>query len=146
MDKGKNIALGTPFIRNDGANTARIHNNISNKGNAISSQASKMASRLDLPISRCWCIFSIVTVAWSTRMPIASASPLKVMMLIVCPNKLSSSTPINIETGMVITTIKLLRQSRRNSKTIKPVNNAPSPPSVIKLFTAFTTKTDWSNS
>ena len=74
-DKGKNIALGTPFIKNDGANTARIQSNINNLGNAISWQASSMASFLGFPISKCWCIFSIVTVDSSTKIPMASDKP-----------------------------------------------------------------------
>ena len=62
-DNGKNIAFGTPCITNDGANTAKIHNKINNNGKDISSQASSMACFFGLPISKCWWIFSMVTVA-----------------------------------------------------------------------------------
>jgi len=80
---GRNNAPGMPFIVKAGANTARIQNRIRSFGKAISLQASQIASALGLPISKCWCIFSMVTVDSSTRIPIASDSPLSVMIFIV---------------------------------------------------------------
>ena len=53
-DSGRNKAPGIPVMVNAGANTARIQNRISSFENAISRQASQMASDLGLPISRCW--------------------------------------------------------------------------------------------
>ena len=51
-ERGKNMALGTPFITNGGANTARIQSRISNKGKAISLHASYMRELFVLPISK----------------------------------------------------------------------------------------------
>ena len=47
---------------------------------------------------------------------------------------------------MVKITINAPRLSPKKSNTIKPVSIAPIAPSVIKLFTALITYTDWSNS
>ena len=52
--KGKNKAPGIPTMVKAGAKTAKIQSRISNFGNAISLQASQMASALGFPISRCW--------------------------------------------------------------------------------------------
>ncbi|MNI79224.1 hypothetical protein D3C73_1356670 [compost metagenome] len=98
-----------------------------------------MASALGFPISKCWCIFSIVTVDSSTRIPIAKASPLSVMMLMVCPNNFRNKTPAIMDVGMVRITMSAARLSPRNSKTIKPVKIAPIAPSLIRLFTALIT-------
>ena len=141
MDKanGRNNDPGIPVMVNAGANTARIHSKINNFGKAISLQASQMASALGFPISRCWWIFSIVTVLSSTRIPIASANPLNDIRLIVCPNNFRNNTPEIIEIGIVRITIKAALLSPKNKSTINPVNIAPISPSVIKLFTELIT-------
>jgi hypothetical protein len=61
-----------------------------NAGMAICSAPSRMAGSSALPCSRCQLMFSIATVASSTRMPTASARPPRVMMLIVSPSALSA--------------------------------------------------------
>ncbi|MNE55754.1 hypothetical protein D3C80_1506090 [compost metagenome] len=131
---------------NAGANTARIQRRINNFGKAISLHASKMACAFDFFIAKCWWIFSIVTVLSSTRIPTANANPDNDIMLIVCPNSFKNNTPEMIEIGIVRITIIAALVSRKNSITIKPVSNAPNTPSIIKLFTALITYTDWSNS
>ena len=87
-------------------------------------------------------MFSIATVDSSTRMPIANANPPKVMTLMVCPVSHSPTTPARIENGIVVTTISALRQSRKNSSTINPVNTAPSKPSKINPRIEFLTMVD----
>ena len=77
-------------------------------------------------------MFSMQTVASSTRMPTAKASPPRVIMLMVCPVSQSASTEPMKESGMLMTTIKALRQSRRNSSTIRPVSTAPRAPSNVR--------------
>ena len=77
-------------------------------------------------------MFSIETVASSTRMPTASARPPRVMMLMVCLVIQSATTALSSESGMLITTMKALRQSRRNSRIIKPVSTAPRAPSSVR--------------
>src|SRR5215471_2527486 len=72
-----------PVMKKAGMNTARMHSIATNRGNVVSAVASLAArARLRPSPSRVW-LFSIVTVASSTRMPTASASPPRVMMLIV---------------------------------------------------------------
>ena len=95
--------------------------------------------------SICTCTFSIVTVASSTKMPIASAIPPKDMMLIVLPVTQSPNSDPSRASGMLDTTTITLRMSRRNNKIMSPVNPAPIIPSVATLSTAATTVGDSSN-
>ena len=74
-------------------------------------------------------MFSITTVDSSTRIPTASANPPSVMMLMVCPAPHSATTAVSNAKGIVVTTIKALRQSRRNRSTTSPVRTAPNKPS-----------------
>ena len=64
-------------------------------------------------------MFSIVTVASSTRMPTASARPPSVMMLMVWPRKLSTMTEVRIDSGIDTAMISVLRQLPRNSRIIR---------------------------
>ena len=70
-------------------------------------------------------MFSIATVASSTRMPTASARPPSVIKLMFCPLTHSANVPASSAMGMLMTTMNALRQSRRNSSTIRPVSTAP---------------------
>ncbi len=88
----------------------------------------------------------MVTVASSTRMPTAKASPPKVIRLTVCPDAHSAIIAARIDNGMFTTTTRALRQSRRKSKTTNPVSTAPSSPSSVSPRMARVTKGDWSNS
>ena len=81
----------------------------------------------------------MVTVLSSTRIPIARASPLKDIRLMVCPNNFKNNTAEIIAIGIVRITMKAARLSPRNSKTINPVNVAPITPSKTRLFTEFIT-------
>ena len=73
-------------------------------------------------------MFSTSTVASSTRMPIARASPPSVIRLIVLPDSHSPITAAISASGILSTTTSTLRQSRRNNSTISPVSTAPSTP------------------
>ena len=77
-------------------------------------------------------MFSIETVASSTRMPTANARPPSVMMLTVCLVIHSASTALINERGILMTTMNALRQSRRNRRIIKPVSSAPRAPSSVR--------------
>ena len=67
-------------------------------------------------------------------------------MLTVCLVIHSASTAPISESGMLMTTMNALRQSRRNSRIIKPVSRAPSAPSSVRPPIARVTYGDWSNS
>ena len=61
-------------------------------------------------------MFSIATVASSTRMPTASARPPSVMMLIVWPSAPSAMTDTMIDSGIETAMMTVLRQSPRKSR------------------------------
>src|SRR6266536_3081237 len=63
-------------------------------------------------------MFSMATVASSTRMPTASARPPSVMTLMVWPAPHNAITAASSAKGMVTTTMPALRQSRRKTSTI----------------------------
>ena len=115
-------------------------------GTAICWAPSRMACRTGLPMSRLRLMFSISTVASSTRMPTASASPPSVMMLMVWPSRLSVITEVRIESGMETAMMTVLRQLPRKRRIITAVRQAAITASRITPFTAARTKMDWSAS
>ena len=80
---GTNRLCAAPVMKKAGMNTARMQSMATNRGNVVSAVASLAARARLRPSARWVWMFSIVTVASSTRMPTANASPPKVMMLIV---------------------------------------------------------------
>ena len=75
---------GSPMM-NAGMNTDRMQSKASSRGTAVALLACSTAVATFGVCSICTWTFSIVTVASSTRMPIASAMPPSDMMLIVLP-------------------------------------------------------------
>ena len=75
------------------------------------------------------CIFSISTVASSTKTPTASARPPSVMMLMVSPSTLSSRSEVRIDSGMEMQMISVLRQLPRNTRIMIDVSAAAMRPS-----------------
>ena len=69
-------------------------------------------------------MFSMVTVASSTRMPTARARPPRVMMLIVSRRKLRITTEVRMESGMDTAMMSVLRQLPRKSRIINAVRQA----------------------
>ena len=91
-------------------------------------------------------MFSIATVASSTRMPTASASPPRVMMLMVSPSALSTMIEVRIDSGIETAMISVLRQLPRKSRIISAVRQAAMIASCTTPSIAARTKTDWSAS
>ena len=89
-------------------------------------------------------MFSIVTVASSTRMPTASASPPSVMMLSVSPIADSITMAPSTESGIDTAMITVERQLPRNSRIITLVNSAAITPSLATPVIAPRTNSDWS--
>ena len=89
-------------------------------------------------------MFSMVTVASSTRMPTARARPPRVMMLMVSPRKLSTMTEVRIDSGIETAMIRVLRQLPRKSRIISAVRQAAMIASWMTPVIAPRTKTDWS--
>ena len=107
-----------------GTNTMQIASVDTNAGTAICCAPSRIACSTSFPMARLRLMFSISTVASSTRMPTASANPPRVMMLMVSPNALSTMMEVRIESGMETAIITVLRQLPRNSRIISPVRQA----------------------
>ncbi len=97
---GANRKPATPGRKNIGTKAMQMHSSETKAGPTICLAPSRIASRTDLPCSRCQLMFSIVTVASSTRMPTASASPPSVMMLSVCPASASPAMAARMASGI----------------------------------------------
>src|ERR1700757_838785 len=96
---GTNRKRATPSRKNIGTNTMQMQSSDTKAGVTICSAPSMMAGSTSLPCSRCQLMFSIVTVASSTRMPTASARPPSVMMLSVSPSAARIATEPSRESG-----------------------------------------------
>ena len=91
-------------------------------------------------------MFSIATVASSTRMPTASARPPSVMMLMVSPSALSTMIELRIESGIETAMITVLRQLPRKTRIISAVRQAAISASRSTPEIDARTNTDWSAS
>ena len=91
-------------------------------------------------------MFSIATVASSTRMPTASARPPSVMMLIVSPSALSTMIDVRIDSGIETAMIIVLRQLPRKIRIISAVRQAAMTASRTTPSIEARTNTDWSAS
>ena len=87
-------------------------------------------------------MFSIVTVASSTRMPTASASPPSVITLIVSPTTDSIVTENRMASGIETVMISVERQLPRKIRISMPVRPAAISPSRTTPTTAEVTNTD----
>ena len=128
---GTNKYRETPSKKNIGTKTIQIQSVDTNAGIAICSAPSKMACSTSLPCCRFQLMFSIATVASSTKIPTAKASPPRVIMLIVSPNADNTIMEDNTDKGIEIVIIKVLRQLPKNNRIINPVNAAAITPSRI---------------
>ena len=107
-------------------------------------RAVRIASSTSRPCSRCMLMFSIVTVASSTRMPTASARPPRVMMLMVSPSADRQMIEARMDSGMEMAMISVLRQLPRNSRIMSAVRAAAMTASRTTPPIAARTKIDWS--
>ena len=138
--------LATPDRKNIGTNTMQMQSVDTKAGTPISPAPTRIASWSSVPLCRCRSMFSIVTMAWSTRMPTDSARPPSVIRLSVSPSICSTRIEERIDSGMVSAMISVLLQLPRNSSTISAVRPAATSASTTTPITAALTNTDWSNS
>ncbi len=82
---GVNRYFETPNKKVTGKNTMQIASVAMVRGRATSREPSRMATVSGLPSVRLRWMFSTATVASSTRIPVASASPPSVIRLMVLP-------------------------------------------------------------
>ena len=87
-------------------------------------------------------MFSMVTVASSTKMPTASASPPRVMMLMLSPSALRTQIDVRIDKGMETAMIRVLRQLPRNRRIMTAVRQAAMIASRTTPVTAARTNSD----
>ncbi len=139
---GTNRKRATPSRKNIGTNTMQMHSSETNAGVTICAAPSRIAVRTSLPCSRCQLMFSIVTVASSTRMPTASARPPSVMMLSVSPNSDSSAIAPSTDSGIEIAMITVERQLPRKSRIMTLVSSAAMTPSNATPLIAARTNSD----
>jgi hypothetical protein len=119
-----------------GRKTIQIQRVETKAGTAIWAAPSKMPSCRERPCLSIRSIFSIVTVASSTKIPTARARPPSVMILMVSPRRLIIIIDVKIESGMEIAMIRVLRQLPRNTRIMSPVNPAAITPSRMTPLTA----------
>ena len=139
---GTNRNRPTPSRKNIGTNTMQMLSSETKAGTTICAAPSMMAASTSLPCSRCQLMFSIVTVASSTRMPTASASPPRVMTLSVSPMTESVMIEPRTESGIEIAMMSVDRQLPRNSRIIRLVSAAAMTPSRTTPATAPFTNMD----
>ena len=115
-----------------------------NAGVAICEALSSTTSSRLFPgsASRFRLMFSTSTVASSTRMPTARASPPSVMILIVSPIALSTMMEVRIARGIEVAMITVLRQLPRKVRIMKAVRHAAISVSLTTPLIALRTKID----
>ena len=126
---GTNRKRDTPGNRNIGTNTIQMHRSETKAGVTICAAPSMIAVSTSLPCSRCQLMFSIVTVASSTRMPTASANPPSVMMLSVSPSADRIVIEPRIDSGIEMAMITVERHEPKKIRIIKLVSAAAMMPS-----------------
>ncbi len=139
---GTNRKRATPSRKNIGTNTIQIQSSDTNAGVTICCAPSMIDVSTSLPCSRCQLMFSIVTVASSTRMPTASASPPRVMMFSVSPISESAMIAPRMASGIEVAMMMVERQLPRNSRIMMLVSAAAIAPSVATPVMAPRTNTD----
>ncbi len=120
----------------------QIHSVDTRAGKAISLAPSKIAVYKSLPRCRWRSMFSMVTVASSTRIPIASVSPPSVIRLMVSPSALSARIDDRMDKGIDTAMMQVLRQLPRKSRISAAVSNEAMMASCSTLLIAAFTKID----
>ena len=86
---------------------------------------SSAASPISLPFSRRRTMFSSTTMAASSTMPVAKASPASEMTLRLLPVTLSSMKVASSEAGIAAATIRVARSLRRKYHSTPTARNTP---------------------
>ena len=138
--------FATPVRKNIGTKTMQMESVETNAGIAICAAPSRIACSISLPSSRLRLMFSISTVASSTRIPTARARPPRVMMLMVSPSAPNISSEQMIESGIETAIIIVLRKLPRKTRIMIAVRHAAMRASRTTPVIAPRTKIDWSES
>ena len=140
--KGRKRNPPTPPSPNIGTKAMQMQNSDTVAGMTICSAPSRIDRSTAFPCSMCQLMFSIVTVASSTRIPTAKARPPSVMTLIVSPSAESAVSEARMARGIETVMISVDRQLPKKRRIIKPVSTAAITPSVMTPVTADLTKSD----
>ena len=124
----------------------QMHSVARNVGVPTSPAPPMIAVSSGWPSPTCRSMFSITTVALSTRMPTASAKPPSVMVFSVCPAAPMRSTAVITDSGMEARMMRVRRQLPRNMRIMSAVRPAAIRPPSSTLSSAALMNTDWSNS
>jgi hypothetical protein len=145
MASGVNSDFAAPVRKPTGRKTMQMAKVETNAGTAICCAPSRISRLSGLPRARLRWMFSISTVASSTRMPTASAMPPSVIELSVWPRALRTRIETRIESGIESATIRVLRQLPRKRRIMSAVRPAAMAASWTTPSMEARTKTDWSN-
>ncbi|MNV22496.1 hypothetical protein D3C71_1134720 [compost metagenome] len=115
-----------PGMKATGTNTAARVSEVAITALPISPAASRAASSGGLPMRRWRTMFSISTIASSTRMPTTTDNASRVIMFSVKPKKYITAKVGMIDNGSASAATQVARQSRRNSHTTSNASSAPS--------------------
>jgi hypothetical protein len=140
--KGVKRYLAAPDSKNTGMKTMQMDRVAMSVGVAIWEAPSRIAFTIGFFIAILRFVFSISTVASSTRMPTAKASPPRVITLIVSPKALRIMIELRMERGIETQTIMVLRTLPRKKRIITPVRAAAIVASRTTSLTAARTNMD----
>ena len=114
-----------PFMTATGRNTAMMQEVVASTARPISLVASDAACSGGLPISRWRWMFSMTTMASSTRMPIDSDSASMVMLLKVKPITWMKAKVATTDVGMARALINVARKSCKKNRITTTASSAP---------------------
>ena len=117
---------GMPAMKAVGRNTATSAKVVATTARPISSAASIAAWYGLLPMCKWRSMFSISTIASSTRMPTTSAIDKSVTVFSVKPNRWMPRNAGITDSGRAAALISVARQSRRNAHTTITASRPPS--------------------
>ena len=135
-----------PSSSTTGKNTTQMVSVAAKAGTAICRAPSRIATVSGFPMCRLRWMFSTSTVASSTSMPIASASPPSVMRFKVWPLRNSPTRPTRMARGMLVPTSTAPRQLPRKKRIISETRIDAITASCSTFVIAARTNTDWSKS
>ena len=115
-----------PPMKLTGAKTATMVSVIAMTASPISSAASTAASNGRLPMRMWRTMFSISTIASSTRMPVTRVTASRLTKLSEKPIRCIAAKVGMMDSGRAAAESRVARQSRRNSSTTRVASAAPS--------------------
>ncbi len=121
-------------IKASGASTSSVLQLATISGSATSLAPFRAASRTEAPWFRWRSVFSRQMMALSTIGPIARASPLSVIMLMVCPDTYNKVIAAITAMGMVSTAMRVMRHWPRKTRITSEHRTAPRMPSIARLL------------